>query len=245
MVVAEEIYPPGYEDFRERVGGFLKVFNRMEVEGQERLPGLGEPGVLCPNHDGYLDPVYLMTAVEHRFMRGLGQEKVLNDPLVGKFLRSMGIIPVPASHGKALDKDGAAAAVKLLSEHLKRGELCTVFPEGTVKFWIDSDALKRFRPGGVKAAAMAGAPVIPVGMYGTRWTFPNLVFLRGKTPSGKSFAHGVYTFGLLPVKVAIAFGEPMAVDPAAAEDHAVAIAEMERVRKAVFALRQSLKRRYF
>ncbi len=240
----EETYPAGYETLRTALGTLANTLHRMDVEGVDHLPPPGTGALVCPNHDGYLDPFFLAAAIPHRHIRGMGQQKVLDMPVIGPFLRHMGAFPVPTSFGKSLDKQAAREAVATLAEHLSQGGLGVSFPEGIVKFWLDGDGLKRFRPGPVKAAALAGVPVIPTAIYGTRFAFTSLAFLKGTLPWGETISRSVYLPGYLPTKVMIHFGKPMPVDPAAATDHTVAVSESERLRKAVFALRQPLKRRY-
>ena len=239
-----EQYPPGYETVRNGLRAFADFYNRMEVTGLEHIPPVGTGALVCCNHDNYSDPFYLGIALKERYMRFLAWGDIFTWGALGKFVESMGAVPVPTTLGRANDKAGASAALETLAEHIRQGELCAIFPEGRIKHWVGSDALTRFKPGAARVAAMAGAPIVPAALYGTRWAVPNVVGLGGFKPAGTVIDVNYWAPIPLPSKVLVKFGEPMDVDPKAATDTKVAIREVERLRKRIFALRQELKHRY-
>ncbi len=239
-----EDYPPGYEATREALRTFAQVYNRLEVEGLEHLPPPGQGALLACNHDNYSDPFYLGVAIENRYLRFLAWQDAFSWPLVGKFMENMGALPVPSSNGRANDPDKAGAALRALADHMRQGGLAGIFPEGRIKPWVGDDALKAFRTGAVRAAAMAGAPIVPAALYGSRWVLPNLMSLNGTLPNGKFIDEGVWAPIPLPAKVYVAFSEPMAVNPKAASDKETAKSESQRLHTLIKQLRRSLKNRY-
>jgi 1-acyl-sn-glycerol-3-phosphate acyltransferase len=60
-------------------------------------------------------------------------------------------------------------ALKRSFDLLKRGEVLIIYPEGTR---IESGRLARPEPGAGFIAQIAGCPVVPVGLTGTRECFP-------------------------------------------------------------------------
>lgn len=237
-----DAYPPGYEVVRKFFIQFVEVYNRFEVEGLENIPPPGDGGILCCNHDNYSDPFFVATAVPNRYLRFLGWQDAFNWPVIGPFAKAMGGISIPAALGKAYDKSGAQASIMAVADCAKNGELAVIFPEGRIKPWLGGDALKRFKIGAVKAAAIAESPIYPMALYGTRFVVPNLWELERDVIKGSKAWMDVWSPLPLPVKVLAKFGHPLLIDPKAATDQTTAIRETEHLRKTIFSLRQELKR---
>lgn len=241
----QELYPEGYEATRSALRKFAETYNRLEVEGLENIPPPGQGGLVAANHDNYSDPFYLGVAVDSRYLRFLAWGDIISWPLVGPFVEAMGAVPVPTTLGKSNDKKGSEAALQVLAEFAAQGGLAGIFPEGKIKHWLGGDALKRFKPGAVRIAAKAGVPIIPTGMYGTRWAVMNVAGFEGQKKNGEVIDKSWWSpFPPLPAKVMVKFGEAFEVNPDAAEHIPTAIAEVERLRKEIFKLRQDLKLRY-
>ena len=113
-----------------------------------------------------------------RPVRFLGKKEVFDAPVVGQVARAMGGIRVERGTGSDEPLAEAAAA-------LEAGELVALMPEGTIpRGQAFFDPVLKGRWGAARLAAMTGAPVIPVGLWGTEkvWPrserLPNLLALR-------------------------------------------------------------------
>ena len=146
--------------------GFLRVLSfgylQVRVEGLEHLPAQG--GVLIAgNHPSVLDGMLLL-AVSPRPVRFLVAEDLYNHPLINPFFRAMGCIPVLRRGARNGDALHAAVAA------LEAGEVIGIFPEGTIH---RGGSLQEIRPGVALLALKTGVPVVPLGIKGTRESFPD------------------------------------------------------------------------
>ena len=103
----------------------VRWWGRLEVVGENVLPGSGAT-VLLSNHDSAWDPVVLgVAAVHRRQLRALAKSSLWKVRAVGWVLDHMGQIPIDRGRG---DTQALAAAIELL----QAGGCIGVFPEGTV-----------------------------------------------------------------------------------------------------------------
>ncbi len=169
--------------------GLIRTFvfrvYRLRATGQERLRANG-PLIYAPVHRSHLDGP-LVGSLTHRRVRYLGKEELFCPKPLGWVMRALGTFPVRRG---AADLDAMRAALGLLND----GEAMLVFPEGTRQ---PSDDIGPVFDGTAWLAAKSQAPVLPVGIAGTREAMP----------SGAKF--------LKPSQIAIVVGEPLA-PPAAA-----------------------------
>lgn len=133
----------------------------------EHLPAHG-PGVVAFNHRSYADFFVLAQLVRRggRPLRMLAKKELFDVPLVGAICNGMGGIPVDrAAPGDA----PYAAAVAAL----QRGDLVGLMPQGTIpRGAAFFDPVLVGKPGVVRMAQATGAPVIPVGIWGTEVLWP-------------------------------------------------------------------------
>ena len=134
---------------------------RVRATGQERLQADG-PLIYAPVHRSHLDGPLIGGLTHHR-VRYLGKEELFHPKPLGWFMRSIGTFPV--RRGEA-DLDAMRAALGLLTD----GETMLVFPEGTRQ---PSDDIGPVFDGTAWLAAKSGAPVLPVGIAGTREAMPS------------------------------------------------------------------------
>ncbi|MDY7100177.1 MAG: HAD-IB family hydrolase [Actinomycetota bacterium] len=140
---------------------------RIHIDGVEHIPTEG-PAILCANHRSYFDPTVLLLAAARRGRnaRFLGKREVFEAPIVGTVVRAFGGISVDRGSGADTPLLEAARA-------LEAGELVALMPQGTIPRGEEFfDRVLRGRWGAVRLARMTGAPIVPVGLWGTERVWP-------------------------------------------------------------------------
>lgn len=160
------------------VGAAAHLLFRLRSRGVERVPRLG-PAILAANHVSALDGIFLAYVVaryRRRPTRYLVAAEFFERPIDGFWLRTFEQIPI--SRGKS-DVGALGEAVRTISS----GAITGIFPEGTVNTNPEGPLL-RGRSGMARIALATGAPVIPVGIWGTqvRWPPPGLSYRRPLRP---------------------------------------------------------------
>jgi len=132
---------------------------RWKVRGAYNVPQEG-PVVIVSNHLSLWDPMAVGAAVKRK-VYFMAKAELFKYPIVGLIVRSWGAFPVRRGH---LDREALKNAVKVL----KRGDVLGIFPEGRRS---PSGKLQEFKTGAVSLAAKYGAPIVPVGLIGTKKIF--------------------------------------------------------------------------
>lgn len=145
---------------------YLRLFNSWEIEGRENIPQKG-PVVLVANHKSLWDPIVLGCSI-NRDIHFMAKEELFKIPVFGKFIRLLKAFPIKRGR---VDRN----ALKLAARYLEEGEILGLFPEGTRSKTPD---LLPFQQGAALFALRSGAPIIPIGLIGTRSVFP--FTFRGK-----------------------------------------------------------------
>jgi 1-acyl-sn-glycerol-3-phosphate acyltransferase len=165
----------------------VRALFRVRVTGIHHVP-LEGPAILAFVHVSVLDGPCLAAEVawrRRRMVRFLVAAEVFGIPVIGSILRRYQQIPV---------RRGArdAAALEEVIATIRRGAVGAIAPEGAVN--PRPGELQRIRSGIARVALPTGAPVIPVGIWGThrRWS--------------KSGRH--WDAPLRP-RLGLAFGEPI------------------------------------
>jgi 1-acyl-sn-glycerol-3-phosphate acyltransferase len=130
---------------------------KRRVRGVEHVPVTGG-AVLAMTHFGYLDFAlveWVTCLANRRRIRFMAKQGAFDKPVVGWLLRGMRHIAVDM-------KAGASAYAKAVTA-LRAGELLGVFPEAGVSA---SFTVRELKTGAVRLAAEAGAPIIPVAVWG-------------------------------------------------------------------------------
>jgi putative phosphoserine phosphatase / 1-acylglycerol-3-phosphate O-acyltransferase len=167
-------------------------YARFDITGMEHVPATG-PVLLAPNHRSYFDVVAigLVAARVGRPVRFMAKQEVFDAPVVGPLARALGGIPVERGT-KSSDPMRQAAA------SLRAGEVVIVLPQGTIPRGADFfDPVLKGRTGTARLAAETGAPVIPIGVWGTEHVWPR----SSKVPNMTALQH--------PPKVTITVGPPV------------------------------------
>ncbi|MEY2455132.1 MAG: 1-acyl-sn-glycerol-3-phosphate acyltransferase, partial [Acidimicrobiaceae bacterium] len=131
---------------------------RIKVEGRENLPEDG-PAILCPNHTSVIDS-FILPSVLPRRITFVGKAEYIDSWKTKYIFPAMGMIPIDRGGGSASERALNAAA-----RVLERGELFGIYPEGTRS---RDGILHKGHTGPARLALRTGAPLIPVGLKGTR-----------------------------------------------------------------------------
>jgi putative phosphoserine phosphatase / 1-acylglycerol-3-phosphate O-acyltransferase len=145
----------------------LFPYVRFDIAGTEHVPRRG-PAIVVGNHRSYFDPAAMAVTLAKvgRPIRFLGKKEVFDAPVVGPIAKAMGGIRV--DRGTGSDEPLAAAATALLA-----GELVALMPQGTIpRGPAFFDPVLKGRWGAARLVQMTGAPVVPVGLWGSERVWP-------------------------------------------------------------------------
>ena len=140
---------------------------RFRIFGANRIPEDG-PAIIVANHRSYFDPfaVGITLARRGRPVRFLGKKEVFDAPIIGDLARAMGGIRVDRGTGSDAPLQEAADA-------LAAGDMVAIMPQGTIprgrEFY---NPVLKGRWGAMRLAHDTGAPVIPMGLWGTESVWP-------------------------------------------------------------------------
>jgi len=157
---------------------FFRIWFRWKVLHRERVPAAGGV-ILASNHVSYLDPVYVVSALE-RMVVGLARESAFNVPLGGRILRSWRVIPV--------DQTGTGRGLKTFLSRLRSGDAVIMYPEGTRS---PTGQIRAPQPGIGLIIIKSTAPVVPIKLFGAYEAYARHHWLPR------------------PYQVQIKFGEPL------------------------------------
>lgn len=148
------------------VSPIVHLVFRVRIEGFEHIPLRG-PAILAFNHVSVLDGPVLAILVGRRLgreTRFLVAAEQFDRFLTGWILRRYDQIPIRRGAGDA-------DALDVATETIRRGALAGIAPEGRVNDVGASD-LQRVRSGIARIAIPTGAPIVPVGIWGTQERWP-------------------------------------------------------------------------
>jgi len=146
-------------------------FRSVDVRHAERVPRQG-PVLLCINHPNNLIDSLLVGAVIDRKVHYLATAALFRNPLMGRFLKACGAIPVYRRQDDPDKMNQNAGAFEACVATLAAGGLVGIYPEGTTHA---ENRVQRIRTGAARialdyetrrSAGAAGQPLatIPVGL---------------------------------------------------------------------------------
>jgi len=131
---------------------------KVTTEGVEHFPARG-PYLICPNHQSYLDPFFLMAALPYRLVRQVflvGASEYFETSIARWLARQMNLVPV--------DPDAAlVSAMQAGAAGLREGKILVLFPEGERA--IDG-TVRTFKKGAAILGHHLTTPLVPVALAG-------------------------------------------------------------------------------
>jgi putative phosphoserine phosphatase/1-acylglycerol-3-phosphate O-acyltransferase len=176
----------------------LFPYARFDIEGVDNVPRRG-PVILASNHRSYFDvaALALVAARLNRPVRFMAKQELFDAPVVSQLFRVLGGIAVDRG-----DDEGSAMALRTAERALRAGELVIVLPQGTIpRGTAFFDPVLHGKTGAARLAAATGAPVVPVGLWGTDKVWPR----HSRVPD--------VTALLRPPTVRVRVGTPITLGP--------------------------------
>lgn len=136
----------------------LRLLYRVRVEGRAHVPRR-EPVIVASNHLSFLDSVFIPLVLRRR-LTFVAKAEYFDDWRTRWFFSGVGQIPIRREGGSASERALASAL-----DVLRRGGVFGIYPEGTRS---RDGLLHRGHTGVARLALRSGAPVVPVGLVGTR-----------------------------------------------------------------------------
>ena len=170
-------------------------FRSVDVHHAERVPRHG-PVLLCINHPNNLIDSLLVGAVVERKVHYLATAALFRNPLVGRFLKACGAIPVYRRQDDPDKMDKNVGAFEACVATLAAGDLVGIYPEGTTH---SESRVQRIKTGAARIALdyesrrRRGGPGEPLAAIPVGLTFD----------ARKSFGS----------RVRVSFGEPLSLAP--------------------------------
>ena len=184
-----------YDLLRHVVRPELFPYARFDVAGVERVPARG-PVILAANHRSYFDVAALAIVAARigRPVRFLGKKEIFEAPVIGQLARALGGISV--DRGERPDQ-----SLREARRALEAGEIVAILPQGTIpRGRAFFDPLLKGKTGVARLAAITGAPVVPVGVWGTEHVWPR----NARVPDFTGMWH--------PPLVRVRVGDPVPLD---------------------------------
>lgn len=144
--------------FKTCLSPFFRGLWRIKATGLENVPTDG-PAILAPNHISVIDSFFLPMVLKRRITY-VGKAEYMDDWKTKHLFPALGMIPIDRSGG-----DASQRALDTAARLLDAGELFGIYPEGTR---ARDGLLHKGHTGAARLAVRTGAPILPVGILGTR-----------------------------------------------------------------------------
>ncbi len=147
-----------------------RLLSHRDIKGLENLPESG-PYILAINHLSYFDLPFVFGMIGGENVTGWAAEKYAHHPFFGPILRMGGGIFIDRGE---VDRGALGAAQAWLNQ----GNIFGMAPEGTRS---KDNQLQRGKTGVAYLSHMTGAPIVPIGIFGTEDTIHCWLRLRRPT----------------------------------------------------------------
>ena len=152
-----------YRTLELTVAPALRLAYQPRVTGLANVPRTG-PVIIAANHVSFADEIFTPLAARRQVIY-FAKAEYFNSPglrgrAMGAFFRGLGQVPVERG-----DTRSAAASIDVGVDVLLAGRALGIYPEGTRS---PDGRLYKFRTGVARLAIRSAAPVVPVGLVGTR-----------------------------------------------------------------------------
>ncbi|MEI2396008.1 lysophospholipid acyltransferase family protein [Paenibacillus phytohabitans] len=147
---------------RNIINNYLNKYANIHITGSENLKEIQTPTIFVCNHLSNSDGLVLdkaLKAIDPTFVAG---EKLSNNAVTSI---GVNVIKTTTIKPNTADKEGLEKIIKLV----KQGESLLIFPEGTRS---RASSLIEAKKGILLIARLTGAPIVPVGLYGTEKLLP-------------------------------------------------------------------------
>lgn len=149
-----------YRFFYALIFPLAKLLYPCKITGREKIPE--GPLIVCANHTGLLDPVYIAIAYgRKRQLFFMAKAELFKIPVVKTLFRIVGIFPVDRGRPDI-------NSIRICMKHIKAGERIMLFPEGTR---VENSGDVQAKLGAVRIAVKTGALVQPVYVSPNRRKF--------------------------------------------------------------------------
>lgn len=148
----------------------LRIFRpATRIEGVENIPD--GAAVLCCNHSGMLDPLWVVAFSDLRILpRIMAKKELFRNKILSWLFYKLGAFPV--------DRQGAdIAAIKIAFQTLKDDNKLLIFPEGTR---IRNGKRSQAHSGAALIASRMHAPIVPIYLSPKRHFFSPVHLIVGK-----------------------------------------------------------------
>ena len=136
----------------------FKTLWKVHVHGSENVPVIGG-AIFCPNHTSVIDSFFLPLVLP-RQIKFVGKAEYMDSWKTRHLFPALGMIPIDRGGGSAAER-----ALNTAARVLEDGEYFGIYPEGTR---ARDGRLHRGHTGPARLALRTGAPIVPVGIIGTR-----------------------------------------------------------------------------
>ncbi len=159
---------------------YCRTMLDLDIEWKSPFPQGAK--IITPNHPSTSDP-FFVAALANQQTFILINQTLFKVPVLGKYLRKSGHIPVAAGNGPAAMQEALA--------RLADGSTIIIFPEGALSPQRGGFCMPR--TGAARLALASGAPVIPVGIHLDRSRIHAITTeVEGKDEVGRWYMRGPY-----------------------------------------------------
>ena len=140
----------------------FKTLWRIDVQGLDHVPGDGG-AIFCPNHTSVIDSFFLPLVLPRPIIF-VGKAEYMDSWKTKHLFPALGMIPIDRAAAAPRER-----ALNTAARVLEAGKFFGIYPEGTR---ARDGRLHRGHTGPARLALRTGAPIIPVGIVGTREVQP-------------------------------------------------------------------------